>query len=153
MAVFFLDTSAFVKRYLTETGSAWVRDLARPSAGHRVYVAWIAGPEVVSALTRRERGGELARDELVVLLGQFRREWEGRYHRLDMNAPVLRRAMDLAEHHGLRGYDSVQLAAAIESAGVEASQNQSVTFVSADADLNAAASAEGLAVENPNDHP
>ena len=33
MATFYLDTSAFAKRYLTETGSEWVRELVRPSNG------------------------------------------------------------------------------------------------------------------------
>ncbi|NOT59076.1 MAG: nucleic acid-binding protein, partial [Acidobacteria bacterium] len=56
--------------------------------------------------------------------------------------------------HALRGYDAVQLAAALEendelmSFGLPA-----LTLVSADAELNKAAQAEGLNVENPNNHP
>jgi len=62
--------------------------------------------------------------------------------------------MSAARAHGLRAYDSVQLAAALE---VQRShQNVGlglVTLVSADRDLNTAATAEGLAVEDPNAHP
>jgi predicted nucleic acid-binding protein len=64
MAALFFDTSAFVKRYLLETGSPWVRDLMRPSAGHRIYVAWIAGPEVIFALTRGQQRGDITEGEV-----------------------------------------------------------------------------------------
>ena len=50
--------------------------------------------------------------------------------------------------------DAVQLAAALE---INTQRIQAglppVTLLSADAELNAAALAEGLAVDNPNDHP
>ena len=62
--------------------------------------------------------------------------------------------MDLAQGQGLRGYDAVQLAAALD---VNAERNRyglpALTLVSADTDLNHAAAAEGLVVENPNDYP
>jgi hypothetical protein len=62
--------------------------------------------------------------------------------------------MLLAEKHGLRGYDAMQLAASLEvhvryvAAGLPA-----VTCVSADTELNAAAIAEGLPIDDPNAHP
>jgi hypothetical protein len=49
----------------------------------------------------------------------------------------------------LRGYDAVQLAAALEVH----SHAPSLTLLSADAGLNAAGAAEGLAVDDPNNHP
>ncbi|MGO9469479.1 MAG: hypothetical protein ACLQIB_44780 [Isosphaeraceae bacterium] len=49
----------------------------------------------------------------------------------------------------MRGYDAVQLAAALQVH----SQIPSLTLLSADADLNAAAVAEGLSVDDPNNHP
>jgi hypothetical protein len=61
--------------------------------------------------------------------------------------------MGLAEKHGLRGYDSVQLAAALElQAARTLASLPSVTFVSADDKLNTAAVLEGLLVESPNTH-
>ena len=58
-------------------------------------------------------------------------------------------AASLAKRHGLRGYDAVQLAATLETH----SHLPSVTMLSGDANLNAAAQAEGLAVDDPNSHP
>ena len=62
--------------------------------------------------------------------------------------------MTLAEQHGLRGYDAVQLAAAL---GLHAVRHMGglppMTFVSADSDLNTAAQTEGLIVDDPIAHP
>jgi len=58
--------------------------------------------------------------------------------------------MDLAERYGLRGYDSVHLAAALIVADLQRGMGRSLlTFVSADAVQRQAAAAEGLPVENP----
>ena len=50
MAVYFLDTSAVVKRYVLETGTAWVQALTAPAAGHVLCVARITRPETVAAV-------------------------------------------------------------------------------------------------------
>jgi predicted nucleic acid-binding protein len=47
--IYFLDSSALIKRYVTETGSAWVTNLIEPTSGNRIYVARITAVEVVSA--------------------------------------------------------------------------------------------------------
>lgn len=61
--------------------------------------------------------------------------------------------MTLAEMRVLRGYDAVQLAAALEVNAASLSLGMpTVTLVSADTELNAAAAAEGLPIENPNAH-
>ena len=63
------------------------------------------------------------------------------------------RAMALAEMYALRGYDAVQLAAAVEvQARVDTLGLPVLTLVSADEELNVAARAQGLAVEDPNMH-
>ncbi len=60
--------------------------------------------------------------------------------------------MSLAEARGLRGYDAVQLAAGYAvNALCLTSGLPPLIFVSADNELNAAASSEGLIVENPNE--
>jgi hypothetical protein len=62
--------------------------------------------------------------------------------------------MDLAKAHALRGYNAVQLASAIQANQDRISIGGSpLTFISADTHLNTAATAEGLTVDNPNNHP
>ena len=62
--------------------------------------------------------------------------------------------MRLADAHELRAYEAVQLAAALELNGRWLSAGISgITLVSADQELNAAAAAEGLRIEDPNLNP
>ena len=61
MAVYFFDSSALVKRYAQETGSAWVEVLTRTRRRVIVlYLARITAVEVVAAVARRQRGGALS---------------------------------------------------------------------------------------------
>jgi predicted nucleic acid-binding protein len=75
------------------------------------------------------------------------------YRVIEITPAVITQAMQLAETHGLRGYDAVQLAAALivqkmrETLGLSA-----LELVSADRDLNDAAAVEALTVDNPNSH-
>ncbi|MBI2301232.1 MAG: nucleic acid-binding protein, partial [Armatimonadetes bacterium] len=59
-----------------------------------------------------------------------------------------------AEQQRLRGYDAVQLASALSlQQRLPAAGAALDLFVSADADLNRAAVAAGLTVEDPDQHP
>jgi len=62
--------------------------------------------------------------------------------------------MRLSEIRGLRGYDAIQLATALELINrFAANKLPSIIFISADNHLNQAAQTEGLTVDNPNNHP
>lgn len=153
MSALFFDSSALVKRFATETGTDWVFGLVRPSAGNRLYLARITGVEVVAALTRRTRVGSLPASASTKAVNRFEREFSNRYLLIETTAQIVRAAMDLAKSHTLRGYDAVQLASALEANRDRTSIGGSpLTFISADKHLNAAATAEGLAIDNPNDH-
>jgi predicted nucleic acid-binding protein len=154
MSAFFFDSSALIKRYIFETGTAWVKMLTDPRSGNIFYIARITGVEVVAAIARRRRGGSTTPGDAAVALTQFDSELLGLYRSLEISASLIEEAKKLAERHALRGYDAVQLAAALE---INAQRVQvglpSVMLLSADSELNAAALAEGLAVDNPNAHP
>ena len=67
---------------------------------------------------------------------------------------VITRAVSLVQVYPLRGYDGVQLATALLTNEERASLNlPALIFVSADVNLNTAAQAEGLTVDDPNLHP
>ncbi len=153
MAVYFIDSSALVKRYVNEVGTTFVTSITDPAAGHHTYVARITGAEVIAALARRGRAGDVSAAALAAALGQFRQEFETVYRIVEMTSALLSDAMHLAETRALRGYDAVQLAAALRVNAECVALRLSSTLISADADLNAAATAEGLAVEDPNTQP
>lgn len=154
MPVYFADTSALAKRYIHETGSAWLRGLLDPTVGAETYVARITAAEMIGAITRRERGGSLSSADAATARAAFRKDLTAEYQVVEVTEELVDRAMTLAETHGLRGYDAVQLAAALEvSALCAASGMPAMVLVAADIDLNAAGTAEGLAVQDPNSHP
>ena len=150
MAVLFLDSSAIVKRYIAETGSRWVAELMTPTAGNTVHICVVSGAEVVSAMARRQRGGSLTNDEALRAITEFGDDWSMFYELINADRLMVNQAMLLAQRYGLRGYDSVQLSAAIEVSTLAQQFQSQFIFVSADDELNAAAVAEGLQVENPN---
>jgi uncharacterized protein len=150
MPAFFLDTSAIVKRYFAEVGSAWVVELTDLAAGHQIHLARITGVEVASAMTRQGRAGNVTPEEAARLLAAFRFAFANDFRIVPVSPRVLVRAMNLAEAHALRGCDAVQLAAALHA---NRARKRPMPFVSADVALNAAAAAEGLPVDDPNAHP
>lgn len=84
----------------------------------------------------------------------LRRDFLTDYAPVQINEALLLRAMDLIERYGLRGYDSLQLASAVQIAAERTALGLAAPImVCADTALNAAATAEGLAVDNPNAHP
>ena len=153
MAVYFFDTSALAKRYLPEAGSAWVRQLLSPASGHAATLSRITHVELTSAVIRRTKSGSLTHDDAEAILHQFKEEAVNEFVIIDLTPSVLEDAVALVVKHGLRAYDSVQLATACElkrrQAGLEL---PGLRFVSADSELNSAATAEGLLVESPLDH-
>jgi len=154
VADYYLDSSALVKRYISETGSAWVIRLFDPRLRNEIFVGAITAVEVVAAITRRTRGGTISATSAKAICSLFRSDLLTSYQVVELTDVVINRAMTTAETYGLRGYDAVQLAAALEvSALGTGSGLPPMTFVSADNELNAAAAHAGLVVENPNAHP
>lgn len=139
MAVYYFDTSALVKRYAQELGTAWVINITDPTAGHDIYVARITGPEMIAALFRKVRTGEIAQADALRAAENFKVDFRWQYQIVELTPEVADRAMALAERHGLRGYDAVQLAAALELHMVRKRMKlPPLIFVSADDDLNKA---------------
>jgi predicted nucleic acid-binding protein len=149
VATYYLDSSAVVKRYVQETGTVWVRNLTSLAAGNFLYVSRITAVEVTAAIARRRGRRALGIADAAVALNQFRVDFTQDYRIAELTASVLGRAAGLADSHALRAYDAVQLASALEIHRLD----PSLTLISADHELNAAAIAEGLAVDDPNAHP
>ena len=144
MTVYFCDSSALVKCYVQERGSAWMRTLLDPTAGHHLYLASITSVEVIAAVTRRVRRGDIAAADGAAAVTQFRQDVAQRYRLLDLTPALVARAMTMAETYSLRGYDAVQLATAVEVHGRGLALGlPALALVSADEELNRAARAEG----------
>jgi len=150
MATTYVESSALVKRYVAEVGSAWVRrTVARPV--HQVlYTAALTEVEVRSALQRLVRAGRLDLAQAQRLTQHFTR----RYQVIRITRTIVTQAGLLLERHPLRAYDAVQLACALAVQRLMHQQGMPPPlFVTADDALLVAARAEGFPVDNPLQHP
>lgn len=153
MTVYFADTSALARRYVAEIGSRWVQEILDPSSGNIVVIVRVTAAEMIAALTRRERGGSLTPADAAVARAEFRSHLDVDYQVVEVDEPLVDRAMALAEVHALRGYDAIQLSAALTVNRLYTTAGfPPITLLSADAELNNAARAEGLVCDDPNLH-
>lgn len=132
----FLDTSALVKVFVEEQHSDVVR-----SEVERAAVCIACRMTIVEAhatFARMRVGGRLDDATLNRLAPALDRLWAD-VAVIPLDDPVVDAAVGVARRHALRGYDAVQLASALEAA-----RASSITFASFDAELEVAATREGL---------
>ncbi len=140
MAVF-ADSSALVKLYADELGAELMRTVSP------LIISQLARVEVPAALWRKHRLGELSAADATLLISAFEADYFGteedpeRFLAVGATAPILDAAAQLAGVHGLRAYDSVQLASAC-SALREVPEG--LCFAAFDEALRNAAAREGL---------
>lgn len=106
----YLDASALVKRYVAEPGSEAVERAIAPAEA--VATVMISRVEVTAAFGRAVRVGALSEEDGDSARRAFHGEWSD-LTRLHVTEFMTERAALLAWDHGLRGYDAVQLAAAV----------------------------------------
>ncbi len=136
--ILYLDTSSLVKLYVTEFHSGLVRAWAEEA--EIIATCRVAYPEMMSALNRRFKAGDLGKEDYNVLVKSFSGEWR-RFAVIDFDEIAAGR---LAAAYGLRGFDAVHLSAAglLRSSG----NAPAMAFSSFDEKLNGAAAAEKFTV-------
>ncbi len=150
MKTYFMDSSAAVKGYVEEAGSEQVGRLLEPSEDREVYISRVGPVEIAAALFRKVKAGELDREDARLAMEQLRSDLDSLYQVVEVGAFVADRAMEMAERHGLRGYDCLQLACAVILKEKRAAVGLTpLVLVSADGELNQAAEQEAIAVEYP----
>jgi len=110
-ATCYFDSSALVKRYMSETGTSWVQSWCDDSA-QVVALAEIGLVEVTAAFAGKLRGNFITAamcDEAQQdLLADARAE----YVLVAVDRAIVDAAIGLARRYRLRGYDAVHLASA-----------------------------------------
>lgn len=139
--ILYLDTSSLVKLYVTEASSGLVR--AWVEEAEIIATCRVAYPEMMSALNRRYKAGDLVKRDYDLLVKTFFGEWP-RFAVIDFDEIAAGR---LAAAYGLRGFDAVHLS----SAGLLRSSGHAVAvaFSSFDEKLSNAAAAEKFTVLRP----
>lgn len=156
MMVYYFDTSAMVKYYISEPGTDWVVGVVDAQINnsflHQVSLAEIGEVEVAAALAKKQRTREIGKRRQRQALEAFLHACQHRFQILQLDGNLIQVAIDLTQRHSLRGYDAVHLATALRlQESLVAADLPPIVFVAADRMLCDAAISEGLAVVNPNE--
>src|SRR5205823_8639603 len=103
MPIYFLDTSALVKRYVAEIGSDWVIGQCQPGTDNTIIISQATLVEAVTAFCRKAREENLSqritedeRDRNIML---FRRHARRQYTVVQVTSAVYTQAGDLCRIH------------------------------------------------------
>lgn len=135
MRVFF-DTSAFVKRYVSESGTDAVLEWCDRAT--EICLSGIALPEIISAFCRLRREARIDETQYRLLKSLLLADIEDAAI-CDLTPGVLAHAIASLESNVLRGMDAIHIGSALAL--------QADVFISADQRQRDAASRAGLCVE------
>lgn len=89
-------------------------NIFKPSNQNILFIVRITSVEVVAGLTRQVRMGNLTQSKLDKSVKRFKRSLQNRFAFVEVNEKITDEEMNLVMNHKLRGYDAVQLAAALK---------------------------------------
>ncbi len=144
MRYFYLDTSALAKRYAPETGSETVDSIIN-NKEHVIVIGNIAITEIYSALSKKLRTSEISRLDMLAAVYRFEKDIsENAYRFIEIDNDIITATKHLIlAYPGLRAYDSLHLALAVELFELNP------TVVASDTVLLETCRSEGLKVLNP----
>jgi uncharacterized protein len=141
----YLDSSALVKRYIEESGSTRVSDILTKS--DLVTVSRLAYAEVLSAITRRQKAGDISIRSFEKITLAFKSDWD-RLVVIELWKEVWGFVERIIARHALKAADSIHLSTAL---WLKQSLKTEVVFIASDIELLKAAQKEKLKIINPQD--
>lgn len=149
MAVYFFDSNAIVKYYLTEPGSIWVRRIV-DAEENTCLISDISIAEVAAAMAQIQRHSSFGRDFMKRMNQQFQADIKRHVwltHATDI--ATVEYAAEIARSYIIKGCDAIQVASAVIA---EEYTNLEIIFVSGDKQALRTARFEALIVDNPFEH-
>ncbi len=150
MALFYLDTSAIIKRYRHEQSTDVIDELflrQAQAANIRFFSSFLIVIEVTSAILRLAKGRHLFEDAAAQVLVNFRADITERIHVWPLDETITHAAVHVVEQHRLKSGDAIHLATALAIS--RTIPGETVVVVASDTQLIAAAGASGLEALNP----
>jgi hypothetical protein len=146
LSVFYLDSSAWLKRYFYEPGSGWIARLFERE--ERLASSVLGYIEVASALARQQESRKLDEQRLAKLREDLTEDWSN-LAGLPLTDELVAHAVILTREYKLRGADAVHLATALGLKDSMTGLDESVVVVASDRELLEAARQAGLSVDDP----
>ncbi|MDQ3634907.1 MAG: type II toxin-antitoxin system VapC family toxin [Acidobacteriota bacterium] len=150
---YYADSSALVKRHISEIGSGWIEKEFDPASGNKITSAKLSIVEVFSAMNRRLRELSISGVEYTKFSNDFLSFVETEYEMIDLSDDVSLESQRLLENYPLRAGDAVQLASALlANAKLQSAKLPALIFLASDVRLLSAAKDEGLNTDDPQNH-
>ena len=149
MTVFYLDTSALVKRYKTEEGSDIINYLYDNLPGeHSHTISFLTVLEFVSAIRRLLKANIISQEDFETIISTFSLELEPFFIR-SIDDKIVADALDKVVKHALKSADAIQLSTVAELRAMMEEVGEKVVFICDDEELMKAGGRENLEVINP----
>lgn len=141
----YLDTSALLKLFVDEPGSAPIRAVVQQATA--LFCSRLGHIEAAVSLARMVHLGRLSAADLPHLLGSLDDYWDQSIQEIPLSDEVLEQARNLAQRFPLRTYDAVHLASAREARQITRTMLESeIVFLAFDRNLCEAAVGSGFKV-------
>lgn len=138
--IFYLDASAWVKYFVREESSLWMEEFWQKNPA---CACSVIGPiEVMAAIRRRL---PQRKTQLDPVFDQICQQFQG-FQAIPVSLDILQISRSLMRRHALRGADCVHLSSMVY---LQRLVDEQISLVACDAELNAAATAEQIAVIDP----
>ena len=148
MIFYYLDASAWVKRYYQESGTIWVQDLFADNGV--MACASLGLIEVMATLARKGKAREINPSVLEQKVQELEDDWK-RFIQVQLSAEAVDKAKEIAREMALRGADAVHLSSALLLQRRFADENDQMIVVTSDHELKEAAQSSGLVVIDPDE--
>ena len=150
MPVFYLDTSAIVKRYRNEPGTEAIdRLFGVPQTGTEFYTSFLTTLELTSSILRLVKGGQLGQPRADNVLARYRQDSQGTIQIWPLTDAIVNGAVRVVEQHQLRSGDAIHLATATTIFRLAPASE--TVLVSSDRELLDSAMQSGMSVLDPQD--
>lgn len=146
MILYYLDASAWVKRYYLEEGTPLVQNLF---THNQVMACTSLGMiEVMATLSRKRKAREITLSQFKQKTRELEEDWE-RFIQIQMTEEVVHIAKELTKRLSLRGSDSVHLSSALLLQKHFTEKDDCMIMVASDQELLKAAKSSGLSIIDP----
>ena len=150
MPIYYLDTSALMKRYISEPGSDAVRELFEGLAdSDELTTSYLTLLEVNSTATGLLNGRVLTQQAYENILDQFTQDIpDYDFTLIPVQNELIDRGITIAREYSLRSLDAIHFTSILIASGMSL-DSQDIYMVSADRELIAACDAHGILTLNP----
>lgn len=146
MIAYYLDSSAWLKRYYLEAGSLWMNALFQTDL--LLVCATVGLIEVYATFARKHKAGQVTSESLEQFTEEVELDWD-RFGRIKLDNAVLAQAKLSTQKFALRGADAIHLGSALVfQAGLSAEQDRFI-FVTSDQELKKVAQEAGFETFDP----